>query len=525
MNASPAPSVDVGVLLAGGSSRRAGVDKRFLVLEGRTLLVRNLAFLRDLFPVVAVVIGREQSLDLGDGGAVEVLRDAWPGSSPLAGIATALAHFRRPVFALAVDIAFPRRDAADAVIAGFRGHDASLPAIGHEHHQSLFAVYGPTCLEPMVALLESDRHRIVDIFASVSPAEVRFPDDSLFHNINTMSDYQEARMTARASSSGAAPAGEGQPALVAIVGKNHAAITALMETLSPELVKLGLRVGTVAWRSHGLEIGRHGDDQWHDGRPGGLASVAAPERLALPDGLGGETPLADIARRALGDVDLVVAEGFERTAPHRIELVGDGAGRDAAAPGSERSPGAGHECRRASARTASLSATRPAWRDSSPRAWTRYARTDGAATEAATRASATIIRVRSSIQQTTRRHDPLSVAARQPAAEKRGRTHLSWRSTIFYTIEVLTAERSRRRLCVTYGKATPAEGMAWLERHARLLSAGPPRIRILVARLFALRMRRVGALREVIWATRGPPRCAGRRRLWVGGCIEHVTAV
>lgn len=40
--------VDTGVLLAGGSGRRAGVDKRLLVFEGRTLLRRNLDFLRDL---------------------------------------------------------------------------------------------------------------------------------------------------------------------------------------------------------------------------------------------------------------------------------------------------------------------------------------------------------------------------------------------------------------------------------------------------------------------------------------------
>ncbi len=328
MNAPPAPTVDVGVLLAGGSSRRAGVDKRFLVLEGRTLLVRNLDFLHDLFPVVAAVIGRGQSLDVGDGGDVEVLRDAWPGGSPLAGLATALAHFRRPVFALAADIAFPRRYAADAVIAAFRGHDASLPAIGRQHHQSLFAVYGPTCLEPMAALLESGRHRIVDIFASVSPAEVRFADDSLFHNINTMSDYRVARMTARTSTSGAAPAGGVQPALVAIAGGSHSAVTALVEKLSPELVKLGLRVGTIARRAHGLEIGRHGDDLWRDGREEGSAA-AAPERPAFAAGQDGEAPLADIARRSLGDVDLVVAEGFGRTAPHRIEIVGDAAGNDA----------------------------------------------------------------------------------------------------------------------------------------------------------------------------------------------------
>jgi molybdopterin-guanine dinucleotide biosynthesis protein MobB len=158
---------------------------------------------------------------------------------------------------------------------------------------------------------------------------VRFPDDSLFHNINTMSDYDEARVTARASMSGAAPTGGHQPALVAIVGASHSAITALVETLSPELVKLGLRVATIAPQAHGLEIGRHGDDLWRDGRVGGLASAfAAPERLAFADSLGGETPLADIARTSLGDVDLVVAEGFRRTAPHRVELFSDGAGRD-----------------------------------------------------------------------------------------------------------------------------------------------------------------------------------------------------
>ena len=39
----------IGVLLAGGGGRRAGVDKRFLVLEGQSLLQRNLAFLHRLF--------------------------------------------------------------------------------------------------------------------------------------------------------------------------------------------------------------------------------------------------------------------------------------------------------------------------------------------------------------------------------------------------------------------------------------------------------------------------------------------
>jgi molybdopterin-guanine dinucleotide biosynthesis protein B/molybdopterin-guanine dinucleotide biosynthesis protein len=316
--------VGVGVLLAGGSSRRAGVDKRFLVLEGRTLLLRNIAFLRSLFPTVVVSVGRDQRLDLGDAGEVEVLHDAWPGASPLVGIATALGHYRRPLFAMAADLGFPDRDAAARVLAAFPGHDVAMPVMG-PHHQPLFAVYGPACLAPMAALLEAGRHRIVEILPDVRVTEVRFPDDALFRNINTMDEYEAARREAAvadAPASGGAP-----PALVAIVGKSDAGKTTLIEKVVPELVKLGLRVGTVKHDAHSFEIDHPGKDSWRHGQAGAHAyAIASPERLAFITRLDGEMPLADIARRFFAGFDLVVAEGYKRTAPHRVELFRVGAG-------------------------------------------------------------------------------------------------------------------------------------------------------------------------------------------------------
>src|SRR5665647_933782 len=109
--------VQIGVLLAGGSARRAGVDTRFLVLGGRALLLRNLAFLRGFFPTVAVSLGAGQMLDLGDAHHAEVVHDAWPGASPLAGIASALARYRQPGVAVAADIAFPDPEASRRVLA------------------------------------------------------------------------------------------------------------------------------------------------------------------------------------------------------------------------------------------------------------------------------------------------------------------------------------------------------------------------------------------------------------------------
>jgi molybdopterin-guanine dinucleotide biosynthesis protein B/molybdopterin-guanine dinucleotide biosynthesis protein len=326
-------NVTIGVLLAGGDSRRAGVDKRFLVLEGHTLLQRNLAFLRRLFPTVAVSLAPGQQLDLGDAaglGEIEVLHDAWPGASPLAGIATALDRFRRPLFALAVDVAFPDRSASERVLGAFPGHDVALPAIGR-HHQPLFAVYGPGCLAPMTAMLAADVQRIVEVLPQVSVAAVPFPDDDLFHSINTMDEYRVAR--ARASQDGSGPdraAPGSAPALVAVVGKSDSGKTTLIEKLVPELVRLGLRVGTVKHDAHSFEIDHPGKDSWRHGQAGAHAYViASPERLAYIARLDEEMALADIVRRYFGDFDLVVCEGYKRTAPHRVEIFRRGAGHDA----------------------------------------------------------------------------------------------------------------------------------------------------------------------------------------------------
>jgi molybdopterin-guanine dinucleotide biosynthesis protein B/molybdopterin-guanine dinucleotide biosynthesis protein len=310
----------VGLLLAGGSGRRAGVDKRYLVLGGHTLLQRNLAFLRRHFNRVVLSLAGDQDLDLGDADEVDVVRDGWPGASPLVGIATALQRVGRPVFAMAVDLAAPDDGALERVLAAARGHDVALPAIG-EHHEPLFAVYGPGCLAPMTALLRAGEHRIVEILPAVRVAEVRFPDEVLFRNINTMEDFEQAQTAAAADDATAAPA------LVAIVAKSDSGKTTFIEKLVPELLKLGLRVGTVKHDAHSFEIDHPGKDSWRHGQAGVQAYVvSSPKKLAFITKVERELALTDIARRYFAGFDLVVAEGYKRTAPHMVELFRAGSG-------------------------------------------------------------------------------------------------------------------------------------------------------------------------------------------------------
>ncbi len=108
--------VRIGVLLAGGESRRMGRDKRGLRLGGETLLQRNLDFLRGAFPVGALSVRNAgQAPDELPEGIV-VVPDEAPGS-PLAGLASILGRFDEPVFAMAADlIAQAEHDPGSAVL-------------------------------------------------------------------------------------------------------------------------------------------------------------------------------------------------------------------------------------------------------------------------------------------------------------------------------------------------------------------------------------------------------------------------
>jgi molybdopterin-guanine dinucleotide biosynthesis protein B len=177
----------------------------------------------------------------------------------------------------------------------------------------------------MTALLRTGKHAIVDIYPCVDTAEVRFSNESPSRNINTMDEFDSARRHAAASGR---PAGAtGGPALVAIVAKSNSGKTTFIEMLIPELLNLGLRVGTVKHDAHSFEIDHPGKDSWRHGQAGAHAYViAAKDRLAFVSRLEGEMPLTEIARRFFAEFDLVVAEGYKHAAPHCIELFRSGAG-------------------------------------------------------------------------------------------------------------------------------------------------------------------------------------------------------
>jgi molybdopterin-guanine dinucleotide biosynthesis protein B len=111
------------------------------------------------------------------------------------------------------------------------------------------------------------------------------------------------------------------PPIVPFVGKSGSGKTTLLEKLIPELVTRGLRIGLVKHDVHGFELDQPGKDTYRLRQAGAMrVAISSPQQFALIGQVEEELALEALAQRYLGDVDLVLAEGYKRSQLPKIEV-------------------------------------------------------------------------------------------------------------------------------------------------------------------------------------------------------------
>ncbi len=111
------------------------------------------------------------------------------------------------------------------------------------------------------------------------------------------------------------------PPIVPFVGKSGSGKTTFLERLIPALAARGLRVAVVKHDVHGFELDQPGKDTYRLRRAGAArVAISAPRQFALLGEVEEELELEELAARYLGDVDLVLAEGYKRSALPKIEV-------------------------------------------------------------------------------------------------------------------------------------------------------------------------------------------------------------
>jgi len=148
-----------GVVVCGGRSARMGSDKARLLLDGRSLLERVVAEVREVVPEVVLACGpRERYGELG----LPLALDEWPDGGPLAGIVAGMeAVAADRILVVACDM--PRVAGALFETLIDRATREALDVCFFESERGvepLCAVYGRRCLEPMRRALSAGRRRV-----------------------------------------------------------------------------------------------------------------------------------------------------------------------------------------------------------------------------------------------------------------------------------------------------------------------------------------------------------------------------
>ena len=188
----------VGVILAGGKSRRMGSDKAFLEIGGVPLVARVIDVLLSVFTTVAIVSKDIQKFSSIKGA--QLIQDLFPEQHALGGIYTALSTFPgRDCFVFSCDLPFLNPRLICCMAKEMNGYDALIPQSRHGL-EPLHALYSGRCLDDIERQIHERNWNLEALlqkikFGILNPTMLHTsdPEELSFFNVNTPEELQRAQ--------------------------------------------------------------------------------------------------------------------------------------------------------------------------------------------------------------------------------------------------------------------------------------------------------------------------------------------
>jgi molybdopterin-guanine dinucleotide biosynthesis protein A len=186
-----------GLVLAGGASRRMGLDKALLELDGRPLIQIVLERMAEVCGEVLIVA--DDVTAYAEFGTA-VVEDRFRDVGVLGGLHAGLAAASRDLtLAVGCDMPFLKPELLRAFAAWAAGYDVVLLRRGG-YVEPLHGAYRRTCLPAIEAAIRAGKRRIISFFPqvrvrTVTPEDIAPIDPQLesFHNLNTPEEWRVAK--------------------------------------------------------------------------------------------------------------------------------------------------------------------------------------------------------------------------------------------------------------------------------------------------------------------------------------------
>ncbi len=180
------------IVLAGGKSRRMGVPKSVLRIDGKMLIEYIVNAIGGLFEEIIMVV---KSPPYPVSRYYRIVFDGYESSAPLIGIFTGLKEVQNHhALVIGVDMPFVVPKLVKYLVSIIRGEDVIVPVV-RGFYEPLLAVYSKGILDTIEERIRSNNLKISSLYDSVYVREVpeskvREKDPMLFSflNLNTPED-------------------------------------------------------------------------------------------------------------------------------------------------------------------------------------------------------------------------------------------------------------------------------------------------------------------------------------------------
>ncbi len=297
----------LGVLFAGGGSRRFGAPKALARLHGRPLWAFGVDALR---PCGRGVVALANDPAVARALPVETRSDVRQGQGPMGGLETALLWAQETSSAgaliLGCDMPWVGQGPVTAILEEWDAEGVvSVEADGRWGFEPLCSAVPTSALEEVSRRLDEGALELGGALSAMGPRILPSRADwsDAFRSVNRPSDLP--------------------PPTVAVVGNKKSGKTTVAVALIAELERRGRRVMS-AKHGHHFRLDAEGTDSWrhrHEGRAERVL-LAGPEGFALQGSWGdaGEPDLEVLGCSHLAGAELIIAEGFRTSRVPKVEV-------------------------------------------------------------------------------------------------------------------------------------------------------------------------------------------------------------
>jgi molybdenum cofactor guanylyltransferase len=186
----PSPFLFAAALIAGGQSKRMGMDKAFLDWQGQPLWETQLAKLAALQPSRLLISCRREQTIIAP--QAEFVFDPPGSDGPLPALARCLESGNLPVLALAVDMPHVSADFLRELMAMSVSEDRGVIYHGPHGYEPLCALYPIGILPLLQEAIAAGNFRFQSLVQKAVDAGwltvVPITEENLFFNLNTPAD-------------------------------------------------------------------------------------------------------------------------------------------------------------------------------------------------------------------------------------------------------------------------------------------------------------------------------------------------